>query len=252
MFDSHIHLNSDIFFNDLDAVVEKMTLAGVTGAAIGGYNESSSRRAVMVNERYPKMLATAGFHPLFLEGDELSDEFALFLETAEIAAIGEIGLDFWGGRDDEARQRKFFETQAIIAKERALPIVLHIRKSFYETLSLLDSTGFKGPALHHAFSGSADMAEKALERGHYLSVGGKITYPERDKLRELFSTVPKERLLVETDAPDIPIFKRRGEPHRPTDLLDIIAALSEVIGLTPEETAKLTEENAKSFFGCKG
>ncbi|PLX43203.1 MAG: hypothetical protein C0608_00050 [Deltaproteobacteria bacterium] len=252
MFDAHIHLNSDIFFNDLDKVVAEMNRAGINGAAIGGYDERSSRRAVSINERYPHLIATAGFHPLFIEGEELSEDFKLFLRTAKIGAIGEIGLDFWAGREDEARQRRYFEAQALIAKERKLPIILHIRKSFYETLSLLEATGFNGPALHHAFSGSPDMAEKALERGHYLSVGGKITYPERGKLRKLFSSVPKDRLLVETDAPDIPIFKRKGEPHRPADLLAIVTALSEILGLTPEETAKLTDENARRFFGYEG
>ena len=250
MFDTHVHLDAEPFFPDLDKVVARTRAVGVAGAVNPAIDLETSRRALEIHRRHPWVLPCLGFHPLYLDGDAESAvaELESLARDDAYVAVGEVGLDFWHGRGDEERQRAFLEGQARLAQRLGLPLALHVRKGFYEAFSVLRDAGFMGSGVCHAFTGSRDMARLALDRGFHLSAGATLTYPGRERLREVFRWAARDRLLVETDAPDIPPWHRKGEIHRPWDLPVTVAALAEVLRLCPEETAQLTEENARRLF----
>lgn len=251
MFDSHVHFDAEPFSGDLATVAARTRVAGVTGAVNPAIDLASSARTREIHAAHPWILPAAGFHPLYLDPWEEPPEAELdaLLGAGNYAAIGEAGLDFWHGRGDEERQRAFLEAQGRLAQRHALPILLHVRKGFYEAFAVLRQAGFTGPGVCHAFSGTRDMARLALDRGFSLSACATLTYLERSRLREVFRWAPRDRILVETDAPDIPPLARRGQVHRPWDLPLTVTALAEALGVTPGEAARLTEENAWRLFG---
>lgn len=254
MFDSHVHFDAEEFSGDLDACAAAARRAGVRGAVNPAIHLASSARVLEIHRRHPWILPALGFHPLHLDPWEEppAEELDRLAASGPWAAVGEAGLDFWNGRGDEARQRAFLHAQARLARKLGLPLLLHVRKGFYEALALLREAGFDGPAVCHAFSGSRDMAARALDRGFYLSACANLTYPGKGRLREVFRWAPRDRILVETDAPDLPPWGSRGGVHRPCDLPETVVALAKVLGIRPEEAAVLTEANARRLFGAPG
>lgn len=250
MFDSHVHFDAEAFRDDLDGAAARARDAGVTGVVNPAIDLRSSHETLAIHRRHPWILPALGFHPLYLDPWQTPPEAELEALAADgdYAAVGEVGLDFWHGRGDEERQRAFLAAQARLAQRHGLPLLLHIRKAFYETFAVLREAGFTGSGVCHAFSGSRDMARLALDRGFCLSACATLTYPDRARLREVFRWAPRDRLLAETDAPDIPPLSRRGKVHRPWDLPLTVAALAEALGVGPEEAAALTEENARRLF----
>lgn len=251
MFDSHVHLDAVDFFPRLDAVASAAWAAGVRGAVNPGVDLASSRRALHVHRRLPWVLPALGIHPLRLGtlAEPPEAELEALADAGPFAAVGEVGLDFWEGRGDEPRQRVFLAAQARLAGRRGLPLLLHVRRGFYEAFAVLREAGFTGPGVAHAFSGSRDMARLALDRGFHLSASSVLTRPNAEALRRVFRWAPLERLLVETDAPDLPPWSRRGQVHRPEDLPLTVAALAAALGVRPEEAAEATGENARRLFG---
>lgn len=251
MFDSHVHFDAEPFSRDLAGTAARTRAAGVAAAVNPAIDLASSGRTKEIHEAHPWILPAAGFHPLYLDpwGEPPEAELDSLLRDGNYAAVGEAGLDFWHGRGDEERQRAFLEVQGRLAQRFGLPLLLHVRKGFYEAFAVLRRAGFVGGGVCHAFSGTRDMARLALDRGFYLSACATLTYPERSRLREVFRWAPRDRLLVETDAPDIPPLARRGLVHRPWDLPVTVAALAEALGVPPGEAAEITQENAWRLFG---
>lgn len=254
MFDSHVHLDAPPLLPNLDRVAEAARRAGVRGAVNPGVDLDSSRKALEIHRRHPWVLPGLGVHPLHRDPwpEPPIAELEQLARAGPYAAVGEIGLDFWLDKKDADRQRALLDAQARLARRLGLPILLHVRKGLYEAFALLREAGFDGDGVVHAFSGSLDMARLALDRGFHLSACAVLTYPKAAALREVFRWAPRERLLVETDAPDIPPWSHRGEVHRPEDLTTTVAALAGALGTSPEEAAELTEANARRLFRSPG
>ena len=250
MFDSHVHFDAGEFAGDLDASAAAAREAGVRGALNPAVDLESSARVLGIHRRHPWILPAFGFHPLYLDpwAAPPVGELERLAAAGPWAAVGEAGLDFWNGRGDEERQRAFLEVQARLARRLGLPLILHVRKAFYEAFAVLREAGFDGPGVCHAFSGSREMARLALDRGFYLSACANLTYPVKGRLREVFRWAPRESLLVETDAPDIPPWTRKGSVHHPKDLPVTVAALAETLGIAPQDVAELTEANARRLL----
>lgn len=252
MFDSHLHLDAAAFFDRLDETAQAAWSAGVRGAVNPAVDLPSSCRTLAIHRRHPWVLPALGLHPLYLDpwDEPPLAELEALAEGGGYVAVGEVGLDFWRGRADEGRQRAFLSAQARLAQRLGLPILLHVRKAFYEAFAVLREAGFDRGGVAHAFSGSRDMARLALDRGFHLSACAVLTYPNAGAVREVFRWAPRERILVETDAPDIPPWPRKGQVHRPEDLPVTVAALAEALGVSTEEAAELTDENARRLFGA--
>ena len=238
IFDTHAHYDDSRFDGDRDAVLAALPEAGVELVLDPGCDLPSSRAAAALAERYGHVYAAAGIHPENCAG----------FQDADLAAIGEIGLDYyWAENPPRDFQQMVFRKQLALAEELDLPVIVHDREAHGDSLSIIREF----PAVtgvFHCFSGSPEMAEELLKRGWYLGFDGPITYKNARRAPEVAAITPLERMVVETDAPYLSPVPVRGRRNDSRYLPHVIAKLAEWKGVTPEEMTRITCENGKRLF----
>ena len=250
IFDTHAHYDDSRFDGDRDAVLAALPEAGVELMLDPGCDLPSSRAAAALAERYSHVYAAAGIHPENCAGFQDADLAALrqLLAQPKVAAIGEIGLDYyWAENPPRDFQQMVFRKQLALAEELDLPVIVHDREAHGDSLSIIREF----PAVtgvFHCFSGSPEMAEELLKRGWYLGFDGPITYKNARRAPEVAAITPLERMVVETDAPYLPPVPVRGRRNDSRYLPHVIAKLAEWKGVTPEEMTRITCENGKRLF----
>ena len=250
IFDTHAHYDDSRFDGDRDAVLAALPEAGVELVLDPGCDLPSSRAAAALAERYSHVYAAAGIHPENCAGFQDADLAALrqLLAQPKVAAIGEIGLDYyWEENPPRDFQQMVFRKQLALAEELDLPVIVHDREAHGDSLSIIREF----PAVtgvFHCFSGSPEMAEELLKRGWYLGFDGPITYKNARRAPEVAAITPLERMVVETDAPYLSPVPVRGRRNDSRYLPHIIAKLAEWKGVTPEEMTRITCENGKRLF----
>jgi len=199
----------------------------------------------------PRLGFTAGLHPseACRIGSSDLDLVAHQSLDPRCLAIGEIGLDWYRGRQDEADQRRVFRAQLALARARNLPVVIHNREADAELIEDLDAEGWDGKGIQHCFSSGLAFARQALDRGFYLSFAGNLTYRSASGLREVAAWAPLDRILVETDAPYLAPQAVRGRANRPVYAGHTAAHLAELRGLPLEEMLKITGDNYGRLMG---
>jgi TatD DNase family protein len=254
LIDTHAHLDMEHFDADREAVIERAFRAGVTGIITVGIDLATSRRAVALAESHPGIRAAVGIHPQEA-GKYRPDDIQTLAGLAAspvVAAIGEIGLDFFRDYAPHAAQLTLLEKQLELASRLALPVVIHCRSAENELLPLLTAwtgkCGLASPGVIHCFSGNLETAEKYLSLGFYISLGGYIGYPSSKELRKVIRGLPLDRLLVETDCPFLPPQSRRGQRNEPAYIVETAGVLAEIKGLELAETAAGTTANAVRLF----
>ncbi len=251
LFDSHCHLFMKDFNDDRDAVLLRARAAGVTRLAFIGYSLDSSRRAVELAEKLEGCCAAVGLHPHDAQiatpaaWDELA---ALARSSPRVAAIGEIGLDYYEKGTPREVQAAGLRAQLGLARRLDLPVVVHDREAHADVLRILVEAADGLTLVLHSFAGDAATAREVWGRGYYISVSGRITYPRADGLRALLRVAPRDRILIESDAPYQPPQGRRGERNEPARAAEVAAALAAVWDVTPDEAACLTTANALRFY----
>ena len=250
IFDTHAHYDDSRFDGDRDAVLAALPEAGVELVLDPGCDLPSSRAAAALAERYGHVYAAAGIHPENCAGFQDADLAALrqLLAQPKVAAIGEIGLDYyWAENPPRDFQQMVFRKQLALAEELDLPVIVHDREAHGDSLSIIREfptvTG-----VFHCFSGSPEMAEELLKRGWYLGFDGPITYKNARRAPEVAAITPLERMVVETDAPYLSPVPVRGRRNDSRYLPHVIAKLAEWKGVTPEEMTRITCENGKRLF----
>ena len=250
IFDTHAHYDDSRFDGDRDAVLAALPEAGVELVLDPGCDLPSSRAAAALAERYSHVYAAAGLHPENCAGFQDADLAALrqLLAQPKVAAIGEIGLDYyWEENPPRDFQQMVFRKQLALAEELDLPVIVHDREAHGDSLSIIREF----PAVtgvFHCFSGSPEMAEELLKRGWYLGFDGPITYKNARRAPEVAAITPLERMVVETDAPYLSPVPVRGRRNDSRYLPHVIAKLAEWKGVTPEEMTRITCENGKRLF----
>ena len=250
IFDTHAHYDDSRFDGDRDAVLAALPEAGVELVLDPGCDLPSSRAAAALAERYGHVYAAAGIHPGNCAGFQDADLAALrqLLAQPKVAAIGEIGLDYyWAENPPRDFQQMVFRKQLALAEELDLPVIVHDREAHGDSLSIIREF----PAVtgvFHCFSGSPEMAEELLKRGWYLGFDGPITYKNARRAPEVAAITPLERMVVETDAPYLSPVPVRGRRNDSRYLPHVIAKLAEWKGVTPEEMTRITCENGKRLF----
>ena len=250
IFDTHAHYDDSRFDGDRDAVLAALPEAGVELVLDPGCDLPSSRAAAALAERYGHVYAAAGIHPENCAGFQDADLAALrqLLAQPKVAAIGEIGLDYyWEENPPRDFQQMVFRKQLALAEELDLPVIVHDREAHGDSLSIIREF----PAVtgvFHCFSGSPEMAEELLKRGWYLGFDGPITYKNARRAPEVAAITPLERMVVETDAPYLSPVPVRGRRNDSRSLPHVIAKLAEWKGVTPEEMTRITCENGKRLF----
>ena len=250
IFDTHAHYDDSRFDGDRDAVLAALPETGVELVLDPGCDLPSSRAAAALAERYSHVYAAAGIHPENCAGFQDADLVALrqLLAQPKVAAIGEIGLDYyWEENPPRGFQQMVFRKQLALAEELDLPVIVHDREAHGDSLSIIREF----PAItgvFHCFSGSPEMAEELLKRGWYLGFDGPITYKNARRAPEVAAITPLERMVVETDAPYLSPVPVRGRRNDSRYLPHVIAKLAEWKGVTPEEMTRITCENGKRLF----
>ena len=250
IFDTHAHYDDSRFDGDRDAVLAALPEAGVELVLDPGCDLPSSRAAAALAERYGHVYAAAGIHPENCAGFQDADLAALrqLLAQPKVAAIGEIGLDYyWAENPPRDFQQMVFRKQLALAEELELTVIVHDREAHGDSLSIIREF----PAVtgvFHCFSGSPEMAEELLKRGWYLGFDGPITYKNARRAPEVAAITPLERMVVETDAPYLSPAPVRGRRNDSRYLPHVIAKLAEWKGVTPEEMTRITCENGKRLF----
>lgn len=229
-------------------------LARAKAAGIGlmvsvGYHLAASRKAVEAAQCYPQVYAGVGIHPhdAGTYDDAAEETLRALAKQPKVVAIGEAGLDFFRDRAPRAVQADAFRRQIRLARELDLPLIVHDRDAHQETMRLLKEEGAQ-EVLLHCFSGDLAMAEEAWQRGYYVSIGGPVTYPKNETLREIVRKVKTDRLVLETDCPYLPPQAFRGQRNEPAYLLYAAQEIARVLGMGLDELGRLTTDNARRLF----
>lgn len=250
LIDTHCHIDVEEFDTDRAAVLARTRQAGVTRLVVPAVMASGWRHLLDLCRREAGLLPALGLHPVYLdrhrEGDVAS--LAEWVARERPVAIGEIGLDYFVADLDRQRQQALFEAQLTVARETALPVILHVRKAHDQVLATLKRLRVRG-GIAHAFNGSLQQARQYIELGFKLGFGGMLTYERSNKLRALARELPLEALVLETDAPDMTVAAHRGERNSPEYLPDCLRALAEVREDDPEAVARATSRNAEQVLG---
>ncbi len=254
MIDSHTHLF--LCEGDEEDLVAAAREAGVTRMLNVGLGADSNPTAIAQAERHEEVFASVGSHPTSANefGDELEAEILRLSGHEKVRAIGETGIDHYRESATRAEQRRAFEAQIEIARERALPVVIHARDPDGETsatdevFEILDARAAGVTVILHCFL-APWRVDDAIERGWFCSFSGIVTFPKSDALREAAAALPSELLLVETDAPYLAPQPVRGKPNEPAHVVSTARAVAEARGETYEQLERTVEANARALFG---
>jgi TatD DNase family protein len=256
--DSHCHVSADAFDADREAVLARAWEAGVEALlAVGaGWGIDANERALELAERDPRVFAAIGVHPhdARLLDDAGRERIRDWLEHPRVVAVGECGLDYWYEHSPRAVQREVFAEHLAWARERRLPVSIHVRDrgsdAYEELLAIWKSEG--GGALAgvlHCYTHDLAFARRALDENLEVSFSGILTFRSADELREVAAALPLERLLVETDAPLLAPEGSRGRRNEPARVARVGEELARVRGEDVVEVARATSANARRLFG---
>jgi TatD DNase family protein len=254
--DSHAHIDGPEFENDRDEVIDRARAAGVSAilnVGTGDPHSGALERSVDLAEKHQDIYTAIGVHP---HDARLFDNHAeqrltsLLKQSSRIIAWGEIGLDFHYDNSPRDVQRKVFKRQLNLAREAALPVIIHTREAEDETIEILQSHApVSGDAgVMHCFSGSLRLAQRALELGFLISFSGILTFKKAEELRVVAKQVPLDRLLIETDCPFLSPSPFRGKRNEPAYVVEVARCLAGIHSLSIEEIGRMTTENFFRLF----
>ena len=250
LIDSHAHLDDAAFDADREAAIDRARAAGVGQIINVGFNEVRWATTLALATAQPAIYAVLGLHPHEAQAwnAAIAERLRETLRHPRVVGLGEIGLDFYRDYAPHDQQRGAFRAQLALAQECGLPVVLHSRAAEEETVATLAEAGI-GNGVLHSFSGSLEVAERALALGLHISLTGPVSYPKADHQRELARLIPLDRLLLETDCPYLAPQARRGKRNEPAFLRFTAEAIATARGLTVEEIIAATGANTIELFG---
>lgn len=251
LFDTHTHLNARQFNGIEDEIMKNALLHDVHYMAVVGFDEETIIKALELAETYSNIISVVGCHPT--EAHHYNHNFESKLEQwlvhPTVKMLGEIGLDYYWKTAPKDIQEKVFRRQIAIAKEHQLPITIHNRDATEDTYRILKDEGVpERGGIMHSFGGNVEEAKRFLDLGMHLSFSGVLTFKKAENVREAAAIVPKEYLLIETDAPYLAPVPYRGKRNEPAYVRHVAEVLAQVRGWSLEETAQITTANAQKLF----
>ena len=253
--DSHAHIDGPEFDADREEIIESARAAGVSvilNVGTGDPHSGAFERAVELGKKYESVYTAIGTHPhdARFYDDKAEDRIKTLVESERVIAWGEIGLDFHYDNSPRDVQIEVFKRQLHAARECDLPVVIHTREAESETIEILESaySGADRRGIFHCFSGSMELAQRAVELGFLISFSGIVTFKKADELRAVAKQVPLDRLLIETDCPYLSPIPHRGKRNEPAYVIEVARCLAGLHGVELEEMARITSENFKRFF----
>ncbi len=259
LMDTHCHFDFSVFDEERDKLWALCRANNIHHLLIPGVSPKQWQLNYGLTKSLKGVVCAAGVHPWWVDklekedrcDDGLSPVLVRHLECALVreacVAVGECGLDKMIAADFEC-QKRVFEQHICMACELELPLIIHVRKTHNETLQLLARHKPASGGVIHGFTGSLEIAQQYWALGFYLGVGGSITYPRANKTRSAIAEMPLESLLLETDAPDMPLNGFQGEPNSPLKVIDVAKSLSELRGDDIDRIVEMTTNNAHILF----
>lgn len=248
--DTHAHLQWANFDKDREKVISRARKVDVNYIVNIGFDLDGSREAIELAEKHEGLYATVGIHPHNASrlNENVLDKLRKLSGNPKAVAIGEIGLDYYRNLSPRETQKKAFEAQLLLAEELGLPVVIHDREAHADTREMLSKFKGKINGVMHCFSGSREMAEQCIKSDFYISFAGPVTFPNSHKLHEIVKGIGLNKILLETDSPWLAPQEMRGKRNEPAFLLFIAKKIAELKGISLEELAEATTENAKEIF----
>ncbi len=252
LFDSHAHFDDDWFDQDREQVIASLQDYGVGRVMNVGADIKTSHQSIALAETYDGFYATVGVHPDGIKTMTQEDLVTLraLAEHPKVCAIGEIGLDYHYDDADPDLQKYWFQKQLELALELDMPVVIHDRDSKGECVRILRELGVSRGVMH-CFSGSAELARQLVEMGFMISFTGVLTFKNARRAVEACQAVPLERLMIETDCPYMAPEPHRGERNFSGYVEFVCRKMAEIKGVSFEEMARITYENALRFYGIE-
>lgn len=254
IFDTHAHYDDEAFDEDRDTLLTQLPVEGVAKVVNIGASLASCRRTLELMDRYDYIYGAIGVHPS--ETAELNEENFRWIKEAcghrKCVAVGEIGLDYYWEKPDHDIQKKWFMRQMDLARELALPVVIHSRDAAKDTVDLMTEAkaGEIGGVIH-CFSYTKETARIFLDMGFYIGIGGVLTFQNAKKLKEAVEYIPMERIVLETDCPYLAPVPFRGKRNSSLNIPYVIDAMAQLKGISPEEIQQQTWKNAHDLYRIK-
>ena len=245
--DTHLHIDK-LKAND---ILKEAKNSNVGTLIVSGCDRKGIIEALELIENYDNVYATVGFHPS--EADKINDNDLIWLEdiiksNKKIIGVGEIGLDYYYGKENRDAQISLFNKQLQLAKQLNLPVVIHTRDAFKDTYDLLSKYNLKG--VIHCFNGSIEVAHLYMKLGYYLGIGGVVTF-KNSNLGVVIKDIPIDRIVLETDSPYLSPEPYRGQENSPKNIPIIAEKVSNAKKISTEYVEKITCDNVVRLFDLK-
>ena len=259
VYDNHCHL--EITDGDdpltLTEQLDRAADVGIAGVVQASGDIDSSRWAVAAAEADPRVLAAVAIHPndapVYDQAGRLDEAIAVMDELAahpRVRAVGETGLDYFRtGEDGRDAQHRSFEAHIDLAKKHGIAMQIHDRDAHRDVLDTLRRVGAPERTVFHCFSGDADMAREAADKGYFLSFAGNLTFKNAQNLRDALAVTPRDRILVETDAPFLTPVPHRGRPNAPYLVPMTVRFMADELGVDLDELCAQIAANTLAVYG---
>ena len=251
IFDSHAHYDDEAFDNDRKELLGSMKENRIEYIVNVGASMKTCRQTLELVKQHKFIYGAIGVHPS--DTAELNEdkfkELCKMVDSDKIVAVGEIGLDYYWDEPDRSIQKKWFERQIHMAKDKNKPIIYHSRDAAKDTLDIIKSTkAWEVGGVIHCFSYGVEMAREYLNMGYYIGVGGVVTFKNAKKLKEVVEYTPLDKILIETDCPYLTPVPFRGKRNDSTKLHYVVEEIANIKGVDVEEVMRITMENAKRMY----
>ncbi|SEQ09938.1 TatD family hydrolase [Piscibacillus halophilus] len=254
LFDTHVHLNADQFMEDRDEVIQRALDTGVEHMVVVGFDRKTIPLAIEIAEQYDFIYAAVGWHPV--DAIDMTDEDLKWIEELcrhpKVVAIGEMGLDYHWDKSPHDVQKEVFRKQIQLAKKVNMPIIIHNREATEDIVHILkEENAQECGGIMHCYNDVVDHAKECLDLGFYISLGGPVTFKNATDPKIVAEEVPLDRLLIETDCPFLAPHPNRGKRNEPAYVKLVAEKIAELKGISLDEVARYTTENAKKVFSIK-
>ena len=252
LFDTHTHINAEEFNEDLEEVIGRAVDAGMEKMIVVGFDRPTITRAMELIDQYDFLYASIGWHPVDAI-DMVEDDLVWIEELSshpKVVAIGEMGLDYHWDKSPKEIQKEVFRKQIRLAKKVKLPIIIHNREATSDIVEILkEEEASEVGGIMHCYGGSVETALECIKMNFYISLGGTVTFKNARKPKEVAEAVSLEHLLIETDCPYLAPTPFRGKRNEPSYVKLVAEEIAKIKGISMEEVASKTTENAKKLFG---
>ena len=255
-FDSHSHYNDEKFDEDREQIINDTYNAGITKFVCAGYNIKSSLDSLELSKKYDFIYSICGISPNDIPQTEQElwknlDEITKLVQnnkSKKLVAIGEIGLDYYWNKENKELQEQAFIKQIELANKLELPIVIHSRDASVDTINIIEENKVNKAGIFHCCQQNQEMIKNALRLGYYISLAGPVTFKNAKNSADIIQMIPMDKLLIETDSPYLSPEPNRGKRNDCRNVKYVAQRIADVKGITLEEVAKATYENAMRIF----